>query len=148
MVSANGLPRNCPWDGAVCAEWSGGYWLGILRRGDIAQLSVETRWLAMRSSYRVFGTPSCSLGCTCGSTGKESACNEGDLGLIPRLGRSPGEGKGYPLVFWPGEFIAGRFFTNWAIREAWGSLPAKYFHELTLRQMTVVALSGGWVMWL
>ena len=32
-----------------------------------------------------------------GSTGKESACNAGDLGLIPGLGRSPGEGKGYPL---------------------------------------------------
>ena len=32
-----------------------------------------------------------------GSAGKESTCNEGDLGLIPELGRSPGEGKGYPL---------------------------------------------------
>ena len=31
------------------------------------------------------------------SAGKESACNVGDLGSIPRLGRSPGEGKGYPL---------------------------------------------------
>ena len=31
------------------------------------------------------------------SAGKESACNEGDLGSIPGLGRSPGEGKGYPL---------------------------------------------------
>ena len=31
------------------------------------------------------------------SAGKESACNEGDLGLIPGLGRSPGGGKGYPL---------------------------------------------------
>ena len=29
-----------------------------------------------------------------GSDGKESACNEGDLGLIPGLGRCPGEGKG------------------------------------------------------
>ena len=28
-----------------------------------------------------------------GSAGKESACNAGDLGLIPELGRSPGEGK-------------------------------------------------------
>ena len=36
---------------------------------------------------------------TCGSVGKESACNEGDLGLIPGLGRSPGEGKGYPLQY-------------------------------------------------
>ena len=31
------------------------------------------------------------------SVGKASACNAGDLGLIPRLGRSPGEGNGNPL---------------------------------------------------
>ena len=30
---------------------------------------------------------------------QESACNAGDLGLIPGLGRSPGEGKGYPLQY-------------------------------------------------
>ena len=36
-------------------------------------------------------------GFPCGSAGKESACNAGDLGLISGLGRSPGEGKGYPL---------------------------------------------------
>ena len=36
---------------------------------------------------------------TCGSVGKESACNEGDLGLIPGLGRSPGEGNSYPLQY-------------------------------------------------
>ena len=38
-----------------------------------------------------------TLGFPGGFDGKESACNEGDLGLIPGLGRSPGEGKGYPL---------------------------------------------------
>ena len=32
-----------------------------------------------------------------GSGGKESACNAGDPGSIPGLGRSPGEGNGYPL---------------------------------------------------
>ena len=32
-----------------------------------------------------------------GSAGKQSARNAGDLGLMPGLGRSPGEGKGYPL---------------------------------------------------
>ena len=31
------------------------------------------------------------------SVGKESACNAGELGSIPGLGRSPGEGNGYPL---------------------------------------------------
>ena len=34
-----------------------------------------------------------------GSGGKESACNVGDLGLIPGLGRSAGEGIGYPLQY-------------------------------------------------
>ena len=33
------------------------------------------------------------------SVGKESACNTGDLGLIPGLGRSPGEGNGNPLQY-------------------------------------------------
>ena len=34
-----------------------------------------------------------------GSVGKESAYNAGDLGSVPGLGRSPGEGKGYPLQY-------------------------------------------------
>ena len=40
-----------------------------------------------------------SGGFPCGSAGKESACIIGDLGLIPGLGRSPREGKGYPLQY-------------------------------------------------
>ena len=36
--------------------------------------------------------PSCSAG-------KESACNAGDLGMIPQFGRLPGEGKGDPLQY-------------------------------------------------
>ena len=39
------------------------------------------------------------LGLPCGSADKEAACNAGDLGSIPGLGRSPGEGKGYPLQY-------------------------------------------------
>ena len=35
----------------------------------------------------------------CGSAGKESACDAGDLGSIPGLRRSPGKGKGYPLQY-------------------------------------------------
>ena len=34
-----------------------------------------------------------------GSAGKESTCNVGNLGSIPGLGRSPGEGKSYPLQY-------------------------------------------------
>ena len=40
-----------------------------------------------------------SQGFPCGSAVKESACNVGDLGLIPGLGRSPGEGNGYSLQY-------------------------------------------------
>ena len=40
-----------------------------------------------------------SLGFPCGSAGKESACSVGGLGLIPELGKSPGEGKGYPFQY-------------------------------------------------
>ena len=39
------------------------------------------------------------MGFSVGSAGKESACNVGDLGLITGLGRSPGEGNGYPLQY-------------------------------------------------
>ena len=52
-----------------------------------------------------------------GSDGKESACNVGDLGLIPGLGRSPGEGNGKPPVFLPGEFHGQRSLVGYSL---WG----------------------------
>ena len=54
----------------------------------------KIRWRRDRLPTPVF------LGFSCGSAGKESICNVGDLGSNPGMGRSPGEGK----VFWPGEF--------------------------------------------
>ena len=45
---------------------------------------------------RLLESPS-ARGFPCSSASKESACNVGDLGSIPGMGRSPGEGKGYPL---------------------------------------------------
>ena len=39
------------------------------------------------------------MGFPWGSAGKESACNVGDLGSIPGLGRSPEERKDYPLWY-------------------------------------------------
>ena len=45
----------------------------------------------------------------CGSAGKEPSCNAGDLGSIPGLARSPGEGKGYPLQYsWVSLVSAGK----------------------------------------
>ena len=46
------------------------------------------------------GTPNPRMGFPGGSDSKESACNEGDLGLIPGLGRSPGGGHGNPLQYY------------------------------------------------
>ena len=48
----------------------------------------KTHWRRDRLPTPVF------LGFPCGSAGKEFISNEGDLGSIPGLGRSPGEGKG------------------------------------------------------
>ena len=68
-------------------------------------------WLLLRHfGYHVWGpatkqkreSPSFLVndpGFPCSSVGKESACNAGDLGLIPGLGRSPGEGNGNPLQY-------------------------------------------------
>ena len=52
---------------------------------------------ALSTSYNIENILSTSYtGSPCGSAGKESACNAGDLGSVSGLGRSPGEGKGYP----------------------------------------------------
>ena len=57
-----------------------------------------------------------------GSGGKESACNAGDLGSIPESGRSPGEGKGYPLQY--------SCLENSMARRAWQAV----VHEVTKSQ--------------
>ena len=49
-------------------------------------------WSGYYSSFLTLGFPDSSVG-------KESACSAGDPGLLPGLGRSPGEGKGYPLQY-------------------------------------------------
>ena len=62
------------------------------------------------------------------SAGKESVCNAGDLGSVPGLGRSPGEGERLPtLVFWPGEFH-GLLHSTWGRKE---SDPTEWFHFLS-----------------
>ena len=51
------------------------------------------------SPHSIFTPSLCPQGFKCGSAGKESACNAEDLGSIPGLGRSPGEGNSYPLQY-------------------------------------------------
>ena len=71
----------------------------------------------LASKILVLNSTSNEQGLPCGSAGKESACNAGDLGLIPGLRRSPGEGKGCPLQY-PGlensmDYIVHRAAKSW-----------------------------------
>ena len=63
-----------------------------------AMLETQVQCMVRKIPWRRdrLSTP-VSLGFSRGSAGKESACNAGDLGSIPALERSPGEGNGYPL---------------------------------------------------
>ena len=53
------------------------------------------------------------------SAGKESACNAGDPGSIPGVGRSAGEGIGYPLQYSWASHVAQLVKNPPAIRETW-----------------------------
>ena len=67
----------------------------------VAKSWTQLKQLSAHSHTRIL-LFSCNLwpmGFAGGSDGKESACNAGDLGLIPGFGRSPGEGNGYPLQY-------------------------------------------------
>ena len=56
------------------------------------------------------------MGFPCGSAGKESTCNAGDLGLIPGLGRYPWRRERLPTpVFWPREFHG--LYSPWSHKE-------------------------------
>ena len=67
--------------------------LPAIRRTQFDSRVGKIHWRRDRLPNPVF------LGFPSGSDGKESACNAGDLGPIPGLGRSLGEGKGYPLQY-------------------------------------------------
>ena len=59
------------------------------------------------------------LGFPGGSAGKESACNGGDLSLIPGLGRPPGEGNSYPLQYSWASLVAQLVKNPPAMGETW-----------------------------
>ena len=66
-------------------------------------------------------TPALFLGFPCGSAEKEPARSAGDLGLIPGLGRCPGEGKGYSLQYSGLDGVA----------KSWTQLSNFHFHHHT-----------------
>ena len=76
-----GLSRQKYWSGLPCPP-----------QGTFLTQGSNLRLL----QWHVASLPLLSPG---GSHSKEAACNVGDLGLTPELGRPPGEGKGYPLPY-------------------------------------------------
>ena len=95
--------------------------MGFHRVGhDWSDLAAAAEWFIL-TWFRIAEVLLQYMGFPCGSAGKESACNAGDLGLIPGLGRSPGEGKRLPTpVFWPGEFHG--------LYGPWGHKELRNFH--------------------
>ena len=81
LLYSRGFPQSSVGKESVCRRAQFDSWVG------------KIRWRRDRLPTPVF------LGFPCSSAGKESARNAGDLGAIPGLGRSPGEGKGYPLQY-------------------------------------------------
>ena len=74
-----------------CEYWKSLHYLVFHPRFD--SWDAKIHWRSDRLPTPVF------LGFPGGSAGQESNCNVGDLGSIPELRRSPGEGKGYPLQY-------------------------------------------------
>ena len=86
------------------------YWMKVSMMVRCVQNILNCLSAYSVRKYKYYGRQEClsilkilnwgwAMGFPCGSTGKESACNVGGLGSIPGLGRSPGEGKGYPLQY-------------------------------------------------
>ena len=59
------------------------------------------------------------MGVSGSSAGKDSTCNAGDPGSIPRSGRSPGEGIGYPLQYSWASLVAQMVKNLPAMQETW-----------------------------
>ena len=78
--------------------------LSVIPRTRKIASYVENRQQSIDATMKV--TKKTDLGFSDSSVGKESTCNAGDPSLIPGLGRSPGEGIGYPLQYFWASLVA------------------------------------------
>ena len=71
-----------------------------VRKEVSGEIRKYLNWMKMNIWHiKICGMHIKQLGFPCGSDGKEYTCNVGDLGSVPRSGRSPGEGNGNPLQY-------------------------------------------------
>ena len=97
--------------------------------------------LAFLMMYSALGFPG-------GSAGEESACNVGDLGSIPGLGRSPGERKNYSLQYWDLENCMDCLVLGVAKSWTWLSdfhfiLPRSWISRVTIYSLDLLLSSCG-----
>ena len=121
-------------------------WLdGITNSMDMGLGGLREWWWTTQGGLVCCGSLGCKKSQTClrdwtelncGSSGKESACNVGDLGSIPGLGRSLGEGKGYPLQYFGLENSLDCIVHVVSKSQTW--LSNFHFHLLTCEMSTVV----------
>ena len=79
----------------------------------------------------------------CGSADKESACNAGDLGSIPWLGRFPGERKGYPLLY--SGLESSMDCIVYEVAQRWTRLSNFHFHLVAQIVKNLPAMQETWV---
>ena len=78
----------------------------------------------------------------CGSAGTKCASNVGDLGSTPGLGRSPGEGKGYPLQY--ADLENSMDFIVHGVAKSWTRLSNFHFHFASESLGRLSKLSHAW----
>ena len=86
-----------------------------------------TQYQLVRNIHKskIFNSVNIEKGFPCGSAGKESACKAGDLGSVPGLGRSHGEGKGYFL-----QYSGLKYSMEWVVHrdaKSWTQLSSFHF---------------------
>ena len=94
---ANIGTKSVDWGNSLAVQWLGRCDFTIQGVGSILDWGTKISQALWQGQIKQkYGL---TLGFPGGSDGKESAYNAGDPGLIPGLGRSPGEGNGYPLQY-------------------------------------------------
>ena len=116
--------------------------LGPLRRTtELREQSLRntTENLGLLNTSNIYSQTSQSMGFPGGSAGKESACNAGDLGLIPGWGDPLEKGTATTPVFWPGEFHG--------LYNPWGHKESGTTERLSLSLSPFKPINGSGAFW-